>query len=130
MTFCLLLLVFLWKLIAIFVESVEMQFGSAHLCKQFICFDWKWSSAHFVWLSFFCNFCIGHNVPVKDTTKYVQDGTTGENGNVHETTETERETNARRAGGLRQPMARKHSTKNDSVHLQRRVRNNLYLKSW
>lgn len=65
---------------------------------------------------------IGHNVPIKDTSKYVQDGSTSANGNVHATGEQEKtETDALRSGGMRKSVARQHSAKNDSVHLQRRV---------
>lgn len=60
-------------------------------------------------------------MPIRDTSTYYRAGATqAPNGNLLDGPEAT-ETDACGAWGMRQPMERKHSTKNDPVHLQRRM---------
>lgn len=60
-------------------------------------------------------------MPIKDKSTYIQDGiSSAANGHILDGQETT-ETDPCGAWGMRQPVERKHSTKNDPVHLQRRM---------
>lgn len=79
------------------------------------------SSNDTIFLPLYCK-KTGNNMPIKDASTYIQDGTTCSNGNIHGMDAQEAtESDSCREGWMREPMEGKHPKTNDTVHLQRRV---------
>lgn len=63
---------------------------------------------------------VGH-VPVRDTSKHIEDGTASSNGDIGRGTAETTETDSSGTGGLREPLEGSGSTPDNAVHLKRRV---------